>query len=60
VLLKKLQSVQRKVADSPNRNWAFLLNADHVESKFWERRGVNLYEQPLEKVLQALSDELRS
>jgi len=60
VLLKKLQSVQRKVVDSPNRNWAFLLSADHVEAKFWERRGVNLYEQPLEKVLQTLTEELRS
>jgi hypothetical protein len=59
VLLKKLQSVQRRVADTTNRNWAFLMNSDPVEARFWERRGVNLYEQRLEQVLQILGQELR-
>jgi hypothetical protein len=60
VLLKRLQSIQRRIANSPNRNWAFLLNADAVETTFWEHRGVNLYEEPLEQALKTLSADLSS
>jgi hypothetical protein len=54
VLLRKLQSVQRRGTDSAQRHWACLLDSDPVEVKFWEKRGVNVYEQSLEVMLTKL------
>jgi hypothetical protein len=54
VLLRKLQLIQRREMDNVRRHWAFLLGADDVELKFWERRGVNLYQHPLDAFLSNL------
>src|SRR5581483_4847848 len=58
VMLRKLQSIQRQQAGSLQRHWAFLLEPDDVEVRFWERRGVNVYSASLDTVLSALSDQL--
>lgn len=51
VLLRRLQVVQRQNTDSIQRHWAFLLDADPVEVRFWEKRGVNLYQESLQTIL---------
>jgi hypothetical protein len=58
VLLRKLQLIQRKETDNIHRHWAFLLGADEVEVKFWERRGVNLYQMSLDVFLSNLLQNL--
>ena len=58
VLLRKVELVQRHNAESVQRHWAFLLGADPVQVKFWENRGVNLYEQSLDVVLPSLLQNL--
>jgi hypothetical protein len=58
VMLRKLQSIQRQQAGSLQRHWAFLLEPDDVEVRFWERRGVNVYSASLDTVLASLSDHL--
>jgi hypothetical protein len=59
VLLRKLQAVQRQNTDNVQRHWAFLLDADPVEVKFWENRGVNLYRQSLDITLNSLLHNLK-
>jgi hypothetical protein len=58
VMLRKLQSIQKQQAGSLQRHWAFLLEPDDVEVRFWERRGVNVYSASLDAVLSSLSDQL--
>lgn len=58
VLLRKLQALQREGDDNLRRHWAFLLDADPVEVKFWEKRGVNLYPVSLDVVLTNLLQKL--
>ncbi len=58
VMLRKLQFVQRQNTDSTQRHWAFLLNADPVQAKFWEKRGVNVYELSLDRLLATLLENL--
>jgi hypothetical protein len=58
VLLRRLQMFQRRENDSTHRHWAFLLGADDVEVKFWERRGVNLYQKSLDIVLSNLRQNI--
>lgn len=58
VLLRKLQLIQRQERDFALRHWAFLLKADDVEAKFWDRRGVNVYPISLDVVLSNLGQKL--
>jgi hypothetical protein len=59
VLLRRLQLVQRRDFGNVSRHWAFLLAPDQVESKFWERRGVNLYELSMDVFLEKLLGALK-
>lgn len=54
VLLRKLQSVQRQNTERIQRHWAFLLEPDPVQVKFWENRGVNVYDESLDTMLTSL------
>ncbi|HEV7215973.1 MAG TPA: SIR2 family protein [Chloroflexota bacterium] len=55
VLLRRIAMLQQQARAGQHRHWACTLNADDVETKFWERRGVNLYNQSLEVFLDGLS-----
>jgi hypothetical protein len=59
VLLRKLQLIQRQDRENPRRHWAFLLAADNVETKFWDKRGVNLYPVSLDVCLCHLAQNLQ-
>jgi hypothetical protein len=58
VLLRRLHMLQQHEHDGHKRHWACLLDADDVEVKFWERRGVNLYLHPLDAFLSQLGEAL--
>lgn len=53
VLLRRLSMLQQEHAGQ-QRHWACTLQADAVETKFWERRGVNLYAESLDAFLARL------
>jgi len=59
VLLRKLQLIQRHDRENARRHWAFLLGADNVETRFWDKRGVNLYPVSLDVCLSHLAQDLK-
>jgi hypothetical protein len=59
VLLRKLQLIQRQDKENLRRHWAFLLGADNVETRFWDKRGVNLYPVSLDICLSHLAQDLQ-
>lgn len=57
VLLRRLAMLQQEHAGQ-QRHWACTLHADAVETKFWERRGVNLYAESLDTFLARLGEAI--
>ena len=58
VLLRRLAMLQQQEREGPRRHWACTFSADDVETRFWERRGVNLYNQSLDVFLARLSEAI--
>ena len=54
VLLQRLRRIQRKQDRDTKRHWACIKDPDPVETKFWDRRGVNLYAVGLEEFLRQI------
>jgi hypothetical protein len=53
VLLRKINHIQQQ-AEMSQRHWALLLSASAVETKFWDKRNVNVYQQSLDTSLSVL------
>jgi len=59
VLLNRVREMQRAGAKADERrHWACLLNPDTVESRFWAKRGVEMYRSDLGTFLRELQLEL--
>jgi len=58
VLLRRLSMLQQQEQSGQQRHWACILHADEVETRFWERRGVNLYHQSLDVFLARLGEAI--
>jgi hypothetical protein len=58
VLLRRLATLQQQERRGQRRHWACTLDADDVETRFWERRGVNLYHQSLDGFLARLGEAI--
>ena len=59
VLLQRLHKLQKQRGLEARRHWAFLKDPDPVETKFWEKRGVNLYHQSLDNFLSNLVKKIQ-
>lgn len=59
VLLRRLNAIHGVEREPNKRHWAILREADRVESRFWDRRGVNFYQISLDLFLRQLGDELQ-
>lgn len=61
VLLQRLHRIQQREKAGERKHWAIRMmdHPDEVESKFWEKRGVNLYSLSLDVFLSKLRDKLR-
>ncbi len=51
VLLHRLQKIQKQGGVEGKRHWACQKDPDPVETKFWDKRGVNLYSLALDDFL---------
>jgi len=58
ILLEKIRHSQKKLTSK--KHWACLLSDDQVEQKFWEARGVNIYNISLDTFLDNLLSEIKA
>lgn len=57
VLLERLRQSQK--ASNNKKHWACLLSDDVIEKKFWESRGVNIYNVSIDDFLDGLTESLK-
>jgi hypothetical protein len=60
VLLQRLHKIQKQGGLEGRRHWAFLKDPDPVETRFWEKRGVNLYPLSLDIFLSNLVQKIQT
>ena len=60
VLLRRLHRIHGRSDRDNKRHWACINDPDPVETKFWDKRGVNLYPVSLKVFLDTLTQRLSS